>query len=306
MVAEPSQFPAGVVPVLETPFNDQGDIDPAGFGHLVEHVRQTGVSGVMFPGYASESLKLTESERAILVGELLSVTAVRPDIAGVVAVSDHASRLAVCRAERAVADGADAINLLPPYLLRPAANSVRAHVRAVLHAVAPTPVVLQLAPAEASSPLRPVDIASLAADNPNLIAVKVDGNPAGPMVTALAERAPEIVTAVGYAGLSLPDAAQRGARGVWPGCSFTEVYVELWRRWTTADLAGFTELHRRLLPYLSVWMQHVEMIVAVEKQISMDRGLIATAVCREPRRCLDRHEHEQVRAFVTEFKEWWQ
>lgn len=306
MVAEPSQFPTGVVPVLETPFDEHGNIDPAGFGRLTEHVTQVGVSGVMFPGYASESLKLTESERATLVGELLSVTAGSPNTAGVVAVADHATRIAVCRAERAAADGADAINLLPPYLLKPAANSVRAHVRAVLRAVNPTPVVLQLAPAEASSPLSADDVANLAAESPNLIAVKVDGNPAGPVVTALAERAPELVTAVGYAGLSLPDAVQRGARGVWPGCSFTEVYVEMWRHWTMADLTRFTQLHRRLLPYLSVWMQHVELIVAVEKQISMDRGLIATAVCREPGHQLGGLEHEQVRSFLREFKEFWQ
>jgi hypothetical protein len=42
-----------------------------------------------------------------------------------------------------------------------------------------------------------------------------------------------------------------------------------------------------MLPWLSYWMQSVELIVAAEKEISARRGLIRTAHCRAPAWRLD-------------------
>jgi hypothetical protein len=35
----------------------------------------------------------------------------------------------------------------------------------------------------------------------------------------------------------MPDVLARGAIGIQPGCSFTEIYVELWRLWQTDKTA---------------------------------------------------------------------
>ena len=108
---------------------------------------------------------------------------------------------------------------------------------------------------------------------------------------------------MGYAGVQMPDVLARGAVGIQPGCSFTEVYAELWRLWH-ADPAGFAALHARLLPYISYWMQGVELIVRAEKLILKRRGIIASDYCRSPAYALDAREIAQVEQFLDEFAAW--
>jgi dihydrodipicolinate synthase/N-acetylneuraminate lyase len=291
----------GVSPVLSVPFTENDDIDVDGFQRTVRYALGTGVTSVMFPGFASEYHKLAESERAELTAVLLDETSVRPDVSAIIAVQDHATRLAVARARAAVADGADAINLLPPHFLAPSRRALTEHIRAVLDAVAPTPVVLQYAPTETGTSLDGQAIASIARDHPNLALVKVESSPPGALIAELAQGDPPLPSVEGYAGVQLPDAIRRGAVGTQPGCSFTEIYVEIWRRFATGDADGGYDLHRRLLPYISYWMLGTELIIAAEKLVSARRGLIATSRCRAPGHRLDHEEIAMVEKFLAEF-----
>ncbi|MFE2561852.1 dihydrodipicolinate synthase family protein [Streptomyces sp. NPDC059352] len=297
---------SGVMPVLETPFTSDGDLDLDSFDRMVGHVLGTGVTAVMFPGFASEFHKLSDSERELLTRRLLAMTTRRPDVAAVVSVPDHATRLAVERATAAVEAGADALNLLPPYFLAPPADEVRHHVTAVLAAVAPTPVILQYAPAQTGSSFSPETLGDLRARHPNLVAVKIETALPGRLAQALATGPTGLRAFVGYAGLQLADGLQRGIAGVQPGCSFTEVYQRIWTLWHRGDRDDALALHGRLVPYLAYWMQEVELIIAVEKLISARRGLIDTAHCRKPTRRLDEQEAAVVERFLTEFDDFLQ
>ncbi|MER5626364.1 dihydrodipicolinate synthase family protein [Streptosporangium sp. NPDC002544] len=296
-----SDLVRGISPVLAVPFTHAGDVDFEGFGRVVDHVLSTGVTSVMFPGFASEYYKLTEDERRELTALLLRRTAHRDDLAAIVAVQDHTTRMAVARAREVVAAGADLINLLAPHFLSPSRRSQIEHVTAVLDAVAPTPVVLQYAPNETGTSLDAATIAALVRTHPNLRLIKVESNPPGRLIGELAALDPPVTSLEGYAGVQLPDAWRRGAVGSQPGCSFTEIYVEIWRRLTSGDEAGGEDLHRRLLPYISYWMLDTELIIAAEKQISFRRGLIDSAHCRGPAHLLDTEELRRIEVFLQEF-----
>jgi 4-hydroxy-tetrahydrodipicolinate synthase len=300
-VPDASVLVRGVSPVLEVPFTDTGEVDVHGFRRVVRYVLGTGVTSMMFPGFASEYYKLAEDERRTLTGILLEETGSRPDVAAIIAVQDHATQLAVARAREAVAAGADLINLLPPHFLSPSRRALVDHVRTVLDAIAPTPVVLQYAPAETGTSLDSATLAAIAAAHPNLKLVKVESSPPGRLIEELAALDPPLAAIEGYAGVHLPDALRRGAVGTQPGCSFTEVYVEIWRRFTEGDEAGGEELHRRLLPFISYWMLDTELIIAAEKQISARRGLIGSAFCRSPAHVLDTEELRRIDVFLDEF-----
>lgn len=300
---DPASLVRGVSPVLEVPFTVTGDIDPDGFRRVVRYVLGTGVSSVMFPGFASEFYKLAEHERRILTEVLLAETGPRPDVAAIIAVQDHATRLAVARARDAIDAGADLINLLPPHLLSPPRRALVDHVRAVLDAVAPTPVVLQYAPTETGTSLDSPTVAAIAAAHPNLRLVKVESSPPGRLIAELAALDPPLSAVEGYAGVQLPDAIRRGAVGTQPGCSFTEIYQEIWRRFSEGDHAGGDDLHRRLLPYISYWMLDTELIVAAEKHISFRRGLIGSDLCRAPAHELDAEERRMIDRFLIEFQD---
>lgn len=292
---------AGVSPVLEVPFLPDERLDVDGFGRVVDHVLGTGVTSVMFPGFASEVHKLSDLERTELCDALLDRTRPRPNVSAIVSIPDHSTHLAIQRAVDVVEAGADVLNILPPHQLNPGPAQVRQHLAEVLTAVAPTPVILQYAPAQTGTTLDAYTINALAEEHSNLAFVKVESSPPGRLVQALAALPASLPCLVGYAGLQLPDALRRGAIGVQPGCSFTELYVDLWARWASGDHAGALALHSRLLPYLSYWMQGVELIVSAEKLISYRRGLTDTSVTRSPRYVLDSEEIAMVEAFLTDF-----
>jgi 4-hydroxy-tetrahydrodipicolinate synthase len=295
--------PRGVCPVIEVPFTVDHTVDFESFGRIVNHVLATGVMSIMFPGFASEFHKLNDQERNALRDMLLLHVRERLNVTAVISVASHSTHLAVQEAVAAIEAGADAINLLPPRFLGPPPAAVRAHVRAVLDAVHPAPVVLQYAPAQTGTSLDAATIAAIAREHPNLAMVKVESTPPGQLIAALAQQNPPLPAAVGYAGLQLPDALRRGAVGVQPGCSFTELYLEVWQRWHAGDNQGAQLLHNRMLPYLSYWMQKVELIIAAEKLITARRGLIATAICREPAHQLDDEEVRMVDRFLNEFSD---
>jgi 4-hydroxy-tetrahydrodipicolinate synthase len=268
---------------------------------VVRYVIGTGVSSMMFPGFASEYYKLTEDERRTLTAVLLAETTPRQDVAAIIAVQDHATQLAIGRAREVVAAGADLINLLPPHFLSPSPRALVEHISAVLEAVAPTPVVLQYAPAETGTSLDSATLAAVAASQPNLKLIKVESSPPGRLIAELAALNPPLPSIEGYAGVQLPDAIRRGAIGTQPGCSFTEIYVEIWRRFAEGDEAGGDDLHRRLLPYISYWMLDTELIIAAEKEISRRRGLFDSAFCRRPAHILDGEEMRGIDCFLHEF-----
>lgn len=290
----------GVCPVVETPFTPDGQIDVASFRTLIRSLAEAGVRNVMYPGFASEFYKLTELERDELTGVTLE-EAHRHGMVVAVSIPDHATIVAVERARRAVEQGADMINILPPHVQSPSGAAVRAHIRAVLDAIGSTPAILQYAPAQTGTALDATIIAELAAVSPNLVQVKVESVPPGQLISALRQAAPELSCVVGYAGVQLIDALRRGAVGVQPGSSFPEIYLAIWSAWDRGEHEEATALHARLLPYISYWMQSVELIIAAEKEISARRGILTSAACRAPARELDSEEHEMITRFLVEF-----
>jgi len=315
----------GIVPILAAPFTSSGELDEDSFQQLVRHLVGTGVQGLTLFGLATEFYKLSAAERDRLQALLLAETVGRADVAGVVSITDHSWEVALGSARAAEAAGADALMLLPPFFLGPGEPAIAEHVRRVVSGVA-LPVIVQYAPAQTGVRIMPETFARLGDELPNLRCVKVESQPPGPYVARLVERsAGRIGALVGYAGVQMPDVLRRGAAGIQPGCSFAEVYVELWRLWQAhratigtaredvspgtragnrrpwTRIAAFEALHGRLLPFISYWMQTLELIIAAEKLILERRGIIASAYCRSPSYTLDDIERQMVERFLEEF-----
>lgn len=294
--------PSGVLPVLAMPFAPDGGLDLDGFDAMCAHVLDAGVDGALLFGLASEFYKLSDAERAELRRRFLVAAAGRQHLTTTVSVTAHSTWLAVEEALAAVGDGAGSINLLPPHFLAPSPRDLVAHLEAVLSAVE-VPVVVQYAPSQTGTALSADVLRSLAREHPNLTTVKVESQPPGRLVAELTTGQPALAAIVGYAGLHLPDAVRRGAVGVQPGCSFVELYVQLWAHHLAGSTEAFEDLHRRMLPYLSTWMENVELIIQVEKTILLRRGLIASDLCRRPGWQLDAEESALIDRFLHEFHE---
>jgi dihydrodipicolinate synthase/N-acetylneuraminate lyase len=290
----------GVCPVLASPFDDNGAIDVDEFARVVGHVLDSGVTSVMWPGFASESYKLSDNELAAMRTCLLEQVRVR-GCRAVLSVSRHATRLAVEDAVAAAEAGADAVSVLPPYFLSPSPDAVLEHLRAVLAAVAPLAVIVQYAPSLAPAAIDSAGLTRLAAQHQNFRTVKVDTASAGAVITELLAGEPPLEALVGYAGITMIDSLRGGARGVQPGCSFIEIYQRIWQLWTAGDTEEAARLHDRLLPYVTYWMAEMELIIQVEKSISKQRGWIRSDHCRAPGRRLTAAEHATISRFLDEF-----
>lgn len=297
----PAISTTGVIPVLETPFEHDGRIDRTSFQRIVEYAAAAGADAVMYPGYASEMLKLSDAERRTLIADLLANS---DTTSVIVSIPDHGTRNAMAWAAMAAQGGASAINILPPYLLRPEKAQILDHIEAIAGEVFPLPLVLQFAPNQTGTELTATDMAALATRHSNLSAVKVEATPPGPVIAELTALAPRIATLVGYAGLYLPEALKAGAVGVQPGTSFLELYAALWRLHSGGDTVEFHDLHRRMQPYLASWMRHVELIVAVEKLISRRRGLVTSDLCRAPTFTVTAALVREVDQFLAEFRDY--
>ena len=292
----------GIVPIVAAPFTAHGALDDDSFQALVRHLLGTGASGLTLFGLATEFYKLTDAERARMQALFLAETSTSPQVAGIISITDHSWEVAAERARAAEAQGADALMLLPPYFLGPSEDALFEHLRRVIGSVH-IPVIVQYAPAQTGVRIAPELFLQLREALPNADFVKVETQPPGRYVGQLVERsAGRLQALVGYAGVQMPDVLARGAAGIQPGCSFTEIYVALWQHWQH-DRAAFMALHTRLLPYSSYWMQGVELIIRAEKTILQRRGIIASDYCRSPAYTLDSQEHAQINQFLAAFHE---
>src|SRR5215216_3711800 len=103
----PGEALHGCIPILITPFADDGSLDLESLEREIEWVLAEGASGVACVAIASEGYKLTETERDAVIATTVRRVGGR---APVVASADGPGEdPAIDRARRAVALGADAL-----------------------------------------------------------------------------------------------------------------------------------------------------------------------------------------------------
>lgn len=288
----------GVNPIAAVPFRDDGELDEPGFSRMLTHLAGTGIDGLTLFGIASEFPKLSDDERERLATRFIS------DLAGsgvfrAMSVTDHSTELAVKRARRYQQMGADALMLLPPFFLKPSPQTVASHITQVLEAVT-IPVMVQYAPGETGLPIPPEELAQVAQRYPHAV-FKIECNPPVDYTRAFLQQAPGAHVLNGYAGLYMLQMLAVGGKGVMPGCSFSEVYVQIYRAWREGRIGQAEALHQRLLPWITRWMSHCEYIIQVEKTILRQRGIIASDYCRHPGWMLTPEDRQGIETFLAMF-----
>ena len=289
----------GVNPITAMPFTASGEIDEASLIRLLEHLADSGAQGTTLFGIASEFPKLDDHERDRLAQIFVTTLAGSP-LYRAMSVTDHSTELAVKRARRYASLGADALMLLPPFFLQPGPQAIQEHIFAVLEAV-DIPVMVQYAPGETGLAITPEQLAAVAARYPHAV-FKIECNPPVDYTREFLAKAPQASVLNGYAGLYMLQMLEAGGKGVMPGCSFTEVYVRIYRHWFQGELQQAEVLHTALLPYIQRWMSHCEYIIQAEKTILMRRGIIASDYCRRPGWALTDEDSLLIDKFIADFQ----
>jgi 4-hydroxy-tetrahydrodipicolinate synthase len=288
----------GVIPILPTPFLEGGEIDMNSFLRAIDTAIRHKANGVAMFGLASEYYKLSDAERFRCISAMTRQVAKR--IPAIISIVAHSTEVAVKDAKFAEQEGADAIMVLPPFFLAPNADSVRRHILEVASAVS-LPVIIQYAPAQTGYPITADSFAQLRQDASNITCIKVDQVPAGAMVQELQKLGMDSV--VGYMGINLPHDYECGAVGVMPTVSLCPAFVEMWKFLERKDPNALV-LHETLLPLLKFMMKSIECLIASEKQLLKDRGVIRSKYCRRPSYSLDPAEQAEFAEYASRVAPW--
>jgi 4-hydroxy-tetrahydrodipicolinate synthase len=282
----------GVLPILQTPFLPDGQLDRESLRREARYICGCGAAAMVFPGFVSEWWKLSDAEILSAAAILRKETRGRAGL--ILNVTAQSTYGAVRQALEFIETGCDALMCLPPFVVPAGSEESLRHLRRILEVI-DVPFILQYSASLTGLSLEPAEIVGIQSEFPNLECIKVDFIPPGPMITRLAEAfgGREMTYLVGFAGLQLPDSLHRGAHGLMGGAGHL-----------TEDLAVFDALLRNpeegrdafhaLLPLLNFEMQTVGMSVAVHKRLLYERGIIESDHVRAPGRSLDALEIEEL------------
>jgi len=148
-----------IITAIVTPFDQQGNVDEAGFVELLDHLAANGSDGFVICGTTGEAATLSIEEHLGLI-ELAASN--RPEGSSIIAgAGSNDTRHAVEMTERSTELGADAILSVTPYYNRPNRRGIVAHYEEVVKAT-DKPIILYNIPSRTGTNLPNEFLAELA------------------------------------------------------------------------------------------------------------------------------------------------
>jgi 2-keto-3-deoxy-L-arabinonate dehydratase len=286
----------GCIPILVTPFADDGSLDLQSLEREIDWVLAEGANGVACVAIASEGYKLTETERDAVIATTVRRVAGR---APVVASADGpGEEPAIDRARRAAALGADALMVLPSYFVKPGPDALASYYARIAEASG-MPIMLQDAPQLTGVFMSPALWARMAESTPGLRYIKAEGTPQGPTISETLRLCGDRISVFcGWGGLSLLDALERGAVGNMPAPNFTRYFADVQRLWEAGDRERAQEFFDRGVPFAMWTMQSIDHSVTAAKVELHRLGVIASPRLRQPTLALDEVARGQLARFL--------
>ncbi len=159
---------------MVTPFAADGALDLDAARRLASYLVEHGSHGVVVAGTTGEAPTLSDEEELRLLEAVLDEIG---DVATVIAgTGSNDTHHTVELSAAAAKAGAHALLVVTPYYNKPNRRGVLAHYRAVAKAIGDTPIVLYNIPSRTALNLPPDQLAELAAEVPNIVAVKQANN----------------------------------------------------------------------------------------------------------------------------------
>lgn len=286
----------GCIPILVTPFAEDGSLDLESLRREIDWVIAEGASGVACVAIASEGYKLTEDERDAVVRTTVSHTAGRVPV--VASADGPGEEPAIARAGRAAQLGADALMVLPPYFVKPRPDALVSYYARVAVA-AGIPIVLQDAPQLTGVSMDPALWARMTETVPGLRYIKAEGVPQGVTISETIRLCGDrLGIFCGWGGLSLLDALERGAVGNMPAPNFTRFFADVQRLWESGERLEAERIFDGGVSFVMWTMQSIDHSVAAAKTELHRRGVIASARLRQPAAALDATAQGQLARFL--------
>jgi 4-hydroxy-tetrahydrodipicolinate synthase len=159
----------GVLPAMTTCFDTDGKVDHAFMTSHAQWMLDSGCTGIVSLGSLGEATTLTFDEKIAILKNMVAAVAGRAPV--VAAISALSTAEAVTLARTAAEVGCKGLMVLPPYVYLGDWRESKAHVGAIMDAT-PLSCMLYNNPVAYGTDFLPDQIHQLAAEHPNLKAVK--------------------------------------------------------------------------------------------------------------------------------------
>jgi len=266
------------MPAMTTAFDDHLKVDHSFVARHARWLKDNGCTGIVCLGSLGEAATLAFDEKVAIVATVAA--AVSPAIPTVAAISSLSTWEAVELAAAVANAGAQGLMILPPYVYQGDWRETKAHIAAILKAT-PLPAMLYNNPVAYGTDFIPEQIAELASEFPNLMAVKESSTDVRRVTAIRALCGDRLAVFVGVDD-AIVEGIEAGACGWIAGLvnALPRESVELFNRAIEDRKQAASELYRWFLPLLR--MDTVPKFVQLIKQVQEEAGVGSSRV-RPPR-----------------------
>ena len=233
----------GILPIVATPFDEQGQIDEECLRRLVNYLIESGTHGLAPVGGSAECYDLSREERERLTDLVIEETGGRvPVLVGTSSEGTETSKALSVYAERA---GADGVFVMPPTGVELDDEGIFAHYRTIAEAIG-IPVMVHT-PAGMSLDL----IVRMIRDLSNVEYVKEETSPTGIKITQIIEATEGEAKVFSGCDQILIELARDAIGGI-PGSIGVPSYARIFDLYRAGDRKAARAEYYRMLP-LTHW-----------------------------------------------------
>jgi len=284
----------GVMPAITTAFDERLQVDHAFGTRHVEWLLSNGCTGIIALGSLGEAATLTFAEKEAILRNLVKAADKTPVVGAISALSTEE---AVALAKAAEQAGCEGLMVLPPYVYMGDWREMKAHVAAIFRATK-LECMLYNNPVSYGTDFSPEQIAELAAEHANLVAVKESSTDVRRVTGIRALTGDRLKIFVGVDD-AIVEGIAAGAVGWVAGLvnAFPAESVALFDAARAGKWDEAFELYRWFLPMLR--MDTVPKFIQLIKQVQQETGT-GNARVRPPRQEVVGAELEETRRVVKE------
>ena len=267
---------SGVWLPIITPFKD-GEVDYAGYEHLVDHYVRAGVSGVIPLGTTGESPTIDEAETEALVERTVATVAGRVPI--LIGVGGNDTRKVVKAVKRLQKHAVQGILSVCPYYNRPSQDGMREHFTRVAEAT-DRPILIYNIPYRTGVNIANETLLALAAI-PNIAGVKDSSGNIAQSLDLLRQRPAGFTVLTGEDAFFYTMLAHGGDGGILASAHVeTATFLSVYERMVANDHQGALKAWSRLEPMVPLLFKEPNPVPI--KHCLWRQRLIASAECRLP------------------------
>jgi len=270
----------GVLPVFQTPYSVDGEIDFATLRTEIDWLFSLGADGIVM-AMVSELLRLSSEERDQLATAACTATRDHGGMC-IISVGAESTHTAIRHARHAEKAGATALMAIPPVSVEAEDAELRAYYAGIIEA-ASLPVIIQDASAYVGRAMSiELQAGMMNEYGAERVLFKPEATPLGQRLSALRD-ATEGKAAIfeGSGGIALVDSYRRGIAGTMPGADLIRGVIPLWNALEAGNWNRADRIHGPLSALVSL-QNGLDGFLAVEKYLLKNQGVFQNEIVRGP------------------------